>query len=152
MIHVTFVCLGNICRSPMAQSIFQYLVDKEGLTSYFHIDSAATSRWEIGNPIYPKTISQLQKNHIPVVNHVSRQIEEKDNNTDYLIGMEHTNITNIKKLIQNQNIEIKRLLEYANLDKDIADPWYTDDFETTYQEVMTGCTALLSYIRKKHKI
>lgn len=149
MVKVLFVCLGNICRSPMAEAIFRNMVEKEDLLDKITIDSAATSTWEQGNPVHSGTKNRLAKEGISVKGMYSRTLEDKDLENDYIVGMDSSNITNIKKFIAGRPTgEVKQLLEYAGVKRDIADPWYTGDFEATYQDVVKGCKALLELIKK----
>lgn len=150
MIKVLFICHGNICRSTMAQYVFQYMVDENGLTEKLYIDSAATSTEEIGNGIHYGTRAKLDQVGIPYGDHRARQIVKSDyNEYDYLIGMDSANIRNIKRMIgPDTDGKIFKLLEFANIYRDIADPWYTGNFEETYNDVKIGCESLLDYIMK----
>lgn len=151
MVSVLFVCLGNICRSPMAEAVFRDMVKKEGLESNIKIDSAATSSWEQGNPVHIGTREQLSKVGLSVEGMYSRQLNIKDLDFDYIVGMDESNIENIKKFVGKRNSgEIKMLLEYAGEYREIADPWYTGDFKTTYKDVTKGCKALLNKIKEKN--
>ena len=147
MIKVLFICHGNICRSTMAQSVFQYMVDQSGLSDQFHIDSAATSREEIGNPPHHGTVRKMKEVGIPVLPHRAVQMTKKDyENYDYLIGMDSWNIRNMLSIVGNKDPEgkVARLLDFTSrAGQDIADPWYTGDFDETYRDVKEGCEALL---------
>lgn len=164
MIKILFVCHGNICRSPMAEYVMKYLVSQKGLEEKFYIDSAATSTEEIGNGIHYGTRNKLQSVNIPVGNHKARQITKNDiEEFDYLIGMDSANIRNMKRFYEfdgfsfgsyqaksksstNKNLENKicKLLEFANSSDDIADPWYTGNFDLTYNDILKGCKSLLN--------
>lgn len=147
MINILFVCHGNICRSPMAQFVMQYLVDKEGLSGYFYIDSAATSREEIGNDVHYGTKQKLKEMGIPYEFHASRQLRMDDlNRYDFIIGMDQANIFNMQRILKS-NDKCYTLLSFARSDRDIADPWYTGNFDVTYRDVNEGCTALLRYLK-----
>ena len=164
MIKILFVCHGNICRSPMAEYVMKFLVSQKGLEEKFYIDSAATSTEEIGNPVHYGTRNKLNSVNIPVGNHRARQITKKDlEEFDYLIGMDSANIRNMKRFYgfdgfgfgsyaseknpsQKKELENKicKLLEFAGSSDDIADPWYTGNFDLTYNDVLKGCKSLLN--------
>lgn len=150
MVKVLFVCLGNICRSPMAEAVFRDMVKRENLEDKIQIDSAATSSWEHGNPVHHGTRDKLKEVGISVKGMHSRPLNDNDLAADYIIGMDDSNITNIKKFIRGRKTgEVKKLLEYAGEDRIIDDPWYTGDFEATYRDVVARCTALLEKIKKE---
>ena len=126
MIKILFVCHGNICRSTMAESVMTYLVEKEGLADRFYINSAATSREEIGNGVHHGTVAKLKKEGIPVIPHRAVQMTLNDyEEYDYLIGT------------------------FAGNGLDVADPWYTGDFEATYRDVLAGCKGLLECLKEE---
>ena len=144
MVQVLFVCLGNICRSPMAEAVFRKMVDAEGLNQQIYIDSAATSSWEHGNPVQRGTLERLAKGGIRTVVMYSRILNDDDLSADYIIGMDESNIINIEKFLRNRHSgRVNRLLEYAGEYRDILDPWYTDDYETAYRDIREGCAAIL---------
>ena len=155
MIKVLFVCHGNICRSTMAQSVFAHMVKERGLEELFYIDSAATSREEIGNGPHYGTVNQLRKANIPVIPHRAVQMTKSDyEKYDYLIGMDTANIRNMNRIADGDpEGKIYKLLSFKNYETtgklaeghDVADPWYTGDFETTYRDVTAGCAGLLAY-------
>ena len=148
MIKVLFVCLGNICRSPMAEAVFKKMVEEEGLSSKIYIDSAATSSWEHGNPVHKGTRDRLKKENISTEGMYSRILNDNDLSADYIIGMDESNIENINKFLGNRfSGKVCRLLEFAKENRDILDPWYTGDFDTTYNDVEKGCRALLNFIK-----
>ncbi len=149
MIKVMFVCLGNICRSPMAEFVFKDMVKKEKLEDKFVIQSAATSIWEIGSPVHHGTAKKLAEFNISVKGKSAVQLEKSDyEKYDYIIGMERNNVTDILRIvgadIQNK---VSRLLDFTDNPRDIADPWYTGDFDTTYNDVKEGCEALLKKLK-----
>ncbi len=154
MIKVLFVCLGNICRSPMAKYIFKDMVKKNNLENQITIDSAATSNEEAGNGLYRHAASKLIEKGIKIDNHKARQITLKDyEEYDYIIAMEDRNISGILKTVKNdpQN-KINKLLDFSNNPRDIADPWYTGNFEVTYNDIVEGTTAFLDYLIENKKV
>ena len=148
MIKILFVCHGNICRSTMAESVMTYLVKEQHLEDSFSIASAATSREEIGNPPHYGTVGKLREMHIPLVPHRAVQMTAADYNAyDYLIGMDTANIRNMTRIAGgDKDSKMYKLLTFTNSGRDVADPWYTGDFEATYKDVMAGCTTLLKHI------
>ena len=151
MIKVLFICHGNICRSTMAESVFTDLVNKKGLADIFYINSAATSREEIGNRVHYGTVNQLTKVGIPVIPHRAIQMTKADYDSyDYLIGMDIANIRNMHRIVgSDPEGKIQKLLSFAGSGRDVADPWYTGDFATTYDDVLIGCKGLLEKIIKE---
>ena len=154
MIKVLFVCLGNICRSPMAEYVFKDMVKKKGLDNQFYISSTATSYEEIGNDMHYGTKDKLDEMGIPYTKHKARRIEKQDyQKYDYILGMEDTNIRNILRIIGNdKENKIYKLLDFSKNPRDIADPWYTGNFTVTYNDIMEGCTGFLDYLEKKNII
>ena len=154
MIKILFVCHGNICRSTMCESYFAYLVNQRGLSDLFFISSAATSREEIGNPPHYGTVNKLREEGIPLVPHRAVQMTAADyKKYDYLIGMDSANIRNMQRIAGgDQKDKIRKLLSFAGIGRDMADPWYTGDFEATYQDTVTGCTAILEFLGKQKRI
>lgn len=151
MIKICFVCLGNICRSPMAEFIFKDLVRKEGLEKEFLIESRGTSNEEIGNDIHSGTRKVLDENDIPYTRHYATRLLKSDyNKFDYFIGMDDYNVLSMKRLF-GKNDKIYKLLDFTKKTKEIDDPWYTNNFSVTYNEIDKGCKALLDYIRCKYK-
>ncbi len=149
MIKILFICTGNICRSPMAEFLLKDIVQKRGLADRFQIDSAATSSEEIGNPVHRGTRSKLNSLGISTDGKYARQITPADyGQYDYLIGMDEWNIRNMRRIFGNDpRQKICRLLDFTDAPRDIADPWYTGDFEQTYQDIMEGLEAFLKKIR-----
>ena len=157
MIKVLFICHGNICRSTMAESVFTYMVNRANLEALFEIDSAATSREEIGNEPHYGTVRRLGQAGLPVVPHRARQMTREDYlHFDYLIGMDSANIRNMTRIAggSDEAGKIYKMLSFADYDKnrklkearDVADPWYTGDFEAAYQDIVAGCEGLLAYL------
>lgn len=143
MVKVLFVCHGNICRSPMAEYIFKNMVNKLGISNDFEIHSAATSREEIGNDIYPPAKTCLNKHNVPFIRHYARQITNKDlEYYDYIIAMEDFNIQNLNRTVGDSD-KYSLLLDYTDSPGNISDPWYTGDFETAYKEIDKGCKCFL---------
>lgn len=153
MVKILFVCHGNICRSPMAEFVMKDLVAKRGLSDEFFIASAATSREEIGNPVHHGTRNKLAEFGISTKGKYAVQMTKKDYRSyDYIIGMDHWNIQNILGIIgKDTKHKVCRLLDFTDNPRDIADPWYTGDFDLTYDNVLEGCEALLEKIMKERK-
>ena len=154
MIKVLFICHGNICRSPMCQSVLQDMVERRGIADGFLIDSRATSREEVGNPPHYGAVRKLQAAGISMQPHRARQITWEDYcSFDYIIGMDDRNIRNLKRILKDDpDGKINKLLSFAGTTRDIADPWYTDDFDATYRDVTEGCEAFLRYLDRKDRI
>lgn len=142
---ILFVCHGNICRSTMAEFVMKDLVEKAGLSDSFHIESAATSAEELGNPVYPGTKRILDRLGIDCSAKRARRITADDyDKFDLIIAMDDANMRNLRaKYHQDPDHKIHLLMSYAGNPRPIADPWYTGDFETTYQDVDAGCRGLL---------
>ena len=153
MKKILFVCQGNICRSPMAEFILKDLVKKAGLASQFHIESAATSREEIGNPVYPPARSKLAEHGISCDGHAARQLANADyENYDLLIGMDSSNLRNMQRICGGDpDGKLHLLKDYTDRPGDVADPWYTEDFESTWQDVLAGCHGLLHELMEENK-
>lgn len=153
MIKILFVCHGNICRSTMAESVMTHLVKQKHLEHSFYINSAATSREEIGNSPHYGTVGKLREMKIPLVPHHAVQMTAQDYHAyDYLIGMDTANIRNMTRIAGGDSEgKIYKLLSFAGSGRDVADPWYTGDFDVTYADVIEGCTRLLEDILKNHR-
>ncbi len=147
MKRILFVCHGNICRSPMAEYVMKDLVRKAGREQEFHIESAATSTEELGNPVYPPARRKLAEHGITCQGHAARQLCRADyDRFDLLIGMDTWNLRNMTRMCGGDpEGKIHLLLDYTSRPADVADPWYTGDFEATWRDVLEGCTALLKH-------
>lgn len=154
MIKILFVCHGNICRSPMAEFVFRDMVQKRGMGNLFSIASSATSREEIGNPVHHGTRQKLKEFGISTAGKCAVQLQKRDySEYDYIIGMESQNIRNINRIIgADKEHKVQRLLDFSANPRDIADPWYTGDFERTYDDVVEGCEGLLQYILEHNQL
>ncbi len=148
MIKIMFVCLGNICRSPMAEFLMRDLVEKLGRADEFHIASAATSTWEIGNGVHRGTREVLLAQGIDPSEKRAVLLTKKDcREFDYIIGMEMMNVKDILRIADNADAhKVCRLLDFTDAPADIDDPWYTGDFDTTFLEVSAGVHGLLEHI------
>ena len=149
MIKILFVCHGNICRSPMAEFVFKDMVKKAGISDSFYIASAATSTEELGNPPHRGTREILGRLGISFDGKYAVQITRADyDKYDLIIGMDSANIRNLKRILgEDKENKIYKLLEFAGLSRDVDDPWYTGKFETTYQDILTGCEYLLRFLK-----
>ncbi|MGN1033498.1 MAG: low molecular weight protein-tyrosine-phosphatase [Intestinibacter sp.] len=152
MINIMFVCHGNICRSPMAEFVLKDMVAKRKISHNFHIESSATSREEIGNDVHHGTKNKLKKVGIPFTPRKATQITKSDyDKYDFILCMDNNNIRNLSRIIPNdKDNKIKLLLDFSNNPRNIADPWYTGNFEDTYNDILEGCEALLNYIEKNN--
>lgn len=142
-IKILFVCHGNICRSPMAEFVMRDMIKKCGLDGKIVTASAATSTEEIGNPVHSGTRRKLREHGISTDGKYAVQLTKSDyDKYDYLIGMDSANIRNMKRITGGDE-KIVRLLDLTDEPRDVADPWYTGDFDTTYNDVVKGCKVLL---------
>ena len=148
MVRILFVCHGNICRSPMAEFVMKDLVRKAEREDEFYIESAATSTEEIGNEVYPPARRKLAEHGIGCKGKTARQMTRRDyERFDLLIGMDSWNIRNMKLICGGDGEEkIHQLLDFTNRPGDVADPWYTGDFEATWRDVLEGCQCLLEQV------
>ncbi len=152
MLTISFVCLGNICRSPMAEAVFKKLAEEEGIASSLCIQSFATSYYEEGNPVYPVAARTLAAHGITGFSHRSRQITLSDiKNSDYVLVMDHINMSDIVRLTAGQYGEkIFKLGHFLPAQEDISDPYYTRDFERAYSQIYAACSEFLKYLIAKH--
>lgn len=143
---ILFVCHGNICRSPMAEFVMKDLVRQMGIEQQFEIASAATSREEIGNAVYPPARRKLAEHGISCDGKTSRQITMDDyRHYDYIIAMDHNNLRNLRKMLgEDVDDKISLLMDYTSRPADVADPWYTGDFDATWNDVVEGCKGFIT--------
>lgn len=153
MIKILFVCHGNICRSPMAEFVMKDMVKKLGCADEFEIASAATSTEELGNPVYPPAKRKLMEHSISCDGKTARQMTKNDYNYyDYIIAMDRNNIRNMKKFVgDDPDNKVSLLMDHTNCPGDVKDPWYTGDFEETWEDVNIGCSALLNELGVSNK-
>ena len=151
MVRILFVCHGNICRSPMAEFIMKDLVEQAGQAQQFFIASAATSREEIGNAVYYPAKKKLGEHGISCEGKTARQMTRRDyRDYDLLIGMDRRNLENMRRISGGDpEQKIHLLMEFAGKHSEVADPWYTGDFEATWQDVLEGCQGLLAYCERR---
>jgi protein-tyrosine phosphatase len=150
-----FVCHGNICRSPMAEMILKDMVQKRGLSGRFVIASSATSTEEIfrgtGNPVYPAAREMLRNKGIPCGEHRAVRLRREDYPAyDHILAMDHANLSGISGILGGDpQQKVRRLLSFAGTPRDVADPWYSGDFETAYRDISRGCAAFLEYLEQE---
>ena len=149
-----FVCLGNICRSPMAEFVLKDMVKKQGLEKDFYIKSSATSSEEIGNDIHYGTRDKLIQKEIPFTIRKAVKLRAEDyKKYNYIIGMEKSNVINIKRIVgEDVDNKIYRLLDFSDTPRDIADPWYTGNFEITFNDIVEGCNGFLKCLKDNNII
>ena len=145
---ILFVCHGNICRSPMAEFVMKWLVKEAGREGEFEIASAATSTEEIGNPVYPPARRKLAEHGISSAGKLARQITRRDYQYyDLIVGMDQWNLRNMRRMLGGDpDDKICLLMDYTDRPGDVADPWYTGDFEATWRDVLEGCEGMLEKI------
>lgn len=151
MIKVLFVCLGNVCRSPMAEFVMKDMVEKEGLSGKIETASAATSREESGNPVHYGTRNKLREMGISTEGKYARRMTATDYSTyDLLIGMDSSNVRDMKRICGGDpEHKIIRMLDLTDHPRDIADPWYTGNFDITYDDISEGCRALIKLLKSE---
>lgn len=154
MIRVLFVCLGNICRSPMAEAVFKDRLERSGMNGKVQVDSAGTGDWHIGKRPHPGTLKILEANGISAENLKGRQLQKEDfDGFDYIVGMDQANIKDIRSMLgQPDHPKILRFLDLTDHLKGVPDPYFTGDFEETYGLVSDGCDALSAKIKQDHAI
>lgn len=151
MIKILFICHGNICRSPMAEFVMKDLVNKAGLAHKIQVASAATSREELGNPVYPPARRKLAEHGLGCNGHAARLLTAQDaQRYELLIGMDHANLRNIQRICGSACAgRLSLLLDYTDRPGDVADPWYTGDFDATWRDVQEGCQGLLQWLMRQ---
>lgn len=151
MTRILFVCLGNICRSPMAEYVMRDLVRQAGLEDQIQVASAATSREELGNPVYPPARRKLAEHGIACQGHAAHQMTAADyDRFDLLIGMDQNNLRNMNRICGGDpQHKLRMLMDYTDRPGEVADPWYTGDFERTWQDVLAGCQGLLEQLESR---
>ena len=148
MIKILFVCHGNICRSQMGEAMMKYIVKQQGLADKFFIDSAGTSSEELGNPMYHMAVMKLNEYHIPIGNHRARKMTYHDyQDFDFILCMDENNYRSIMRLSDNdpQN-KVHKILTFTGSNDDVADPWYTRNFEITYQQLDKSIREFIGYL------
>lgn len=150
MIKILFVCHGNICRSPMAEFVMKRMVEQAGLSAEITVASAATTAEELGNPVYPPARRKLAEHGISCDGKTARMMRWADyESCDLLIGMDRENLYDMRRICRNDPAgKIHLLMDYTDRPGDVADPWYTRDFEATWQDVEEGCRGLLAHLRE----
>jgi len=151
MIKMLFICHGNICRSPMAEFVMKKMVEEAGVSHLFEIASAATSTEEIGNPVYPPARRKLAEHGICCEGKTARQITRGDyRHYDHIIAMDRNNLRNLRRVIgEDIDGKISLMMDYTDRPGDVADPWYTGDFDATWRDVEEGCQGLLRQLLGK---
>ena len=146
MIKILFICHGNICRSPMGEYILKDMLEKRGMSQDFYVESAATSTEELGNPVYPPARNKLKEHGIDCRGKTARQITKADyKNFDYIFCADSYNIKNAMRIFGSDPAgKVRRLLDITDNPRDIADPWYTGNFDITYDDIIEGCEAFLN--------
>ena len=151
MMRVLFVCHGNICRSPMAEFVMKEMVRQLDAAEGFEIASAATSAEEIGNPVYPPARKKLAEHGIGCAGKTARQLRRQDyEKYDWIIGMDQANLRNMKRICGGDpEGKLHLLMDFTRRPGDVADPWYTGDFEATWRDAEEGCRGFLGFLKRK---
>lgn len=154
MIKVLFICHGNICRSPMAECVFSDMVERLNLSDKFHIASMATSSEEVGSGIHYGTKDKLREKGIKELPHRAKQVSKADyDKYDFIIGMDNNNIRNMLRIFGGDSSKkIYLMKNFTDERTEVADPWYTHDFEATYQDILAGCKGFIEYLREEKLI
>lgn len=147
--RILFVCLGNICRSPMAEFIFKNSAEKAGRKTDFIVSSAGTSNEEQGNSMHPGAREKLEEEGVPCTPRSARQISPEDyEKYDIIVGMDDNNMSAMYRIFQGDpDHKCRKLLEYCNLSRSVADPWYTGNFDAAYEDIQKGCEAMLQTLK-----
>ena len=153
MTSVLFICHGNICRSTMAEFVMKDIIEKRGLSDEVYVESAATTTEELGNDTYPGTKRVLDAHGIPYTKRHARQTAKRDyDKFDYIVAMDAENLGGLRRIYgPDPEGKVSLLLDWTGVSRDIADPWYTGDFETTYDDVEAGCIALAEHLARSLK-
>ncbi len=154
-VSVLFVCLGNICRSPMAEAVLRHYVKQEGLMNQIEVDSAGTGNWHVGEPPHHGTQNKLKEKGISCEGIRARQVRKDDfGKFTYIIAMDENNINSLRKMAKNQDVHIQRFVDLipGTTYTEVPDPWYTGDFDETYRLVSEGCRHLLEKIKREHDL
>lgn len=149
MKKIIFLCHGNICRSPMAEYVMKDLVARKGLSDRFEITSGAVSDEELGNPIYPPAQRKLREKGVPFGHHSAHKISKAEyDDQDMIIVMDRSNLRWLSRIVGDLDGKVHMMMEFAGQSRDVADPWYTGDFEQTYRDVLAGCEGLLKILEQ----
>ena len=151
MIRILFVCHGNICRSPMAEFVLRDMVERQGWAERVAVESAATSTEEIGNPVHPGTREKLRQAGISCQGKRARQIRPEDyERFDWIVGMDDWNMRNLRRMFPGApKGKLHKLLDFCGTGSDVADPWYTGNFDATWQDVQRGCREMMKQMEKE---
>lgn len=154
MVKILFVCHGNICRSPMAEFVMKMLVSEKGLSESFEIASCATSTEEVGNPVYPPARKKLSEHGISCAGKTARQMTAFDySHFDYIVAMDRFNLRNMRRFTGDDTAKkVSLLMDFTSRPGEVADPWYTGDFDETWDDIYEGCSGLLRHIIEKNNL
>ena len=151
--RILFVCHGNICRSPMAEFIMKKVIADRGLSEEFCIESCATSNEEIGNDIYPPAKDELRRHGVPFTKRCARRMTSADYDSyDYIVAMDYQNLRNMERFVNGDPAKkVSLMMSHAGEERGVADPWYTDDFSITFDDLYRACTGLLDEITRSRE-